>query len=274
VPSVATARPLRPNGRLGLLFGCLKWFLVVVLWMSAQVVLAEAAATEPGKRARPSFTDRGAPAVKSPARLWEAYPLNPSLPRQSVRTAPRSVTQVPSPRSPTKASEHQSGPSRPLTALFGVLAAVAALTALLVARLVRPRRRSEGEPPVEHVPEPQPARRDVPAEGLAHGRIAAREERRDGNAERRMPVLSTRSTPEAGHLLFIPTDDGYSLIERPGSPPALGSELGGSESGLDHRFSVSKIGASPLPRDARPCAYLERAGLIDGRLQGEQRNPE
>ena len=45
---------------------------------------------------------------------------------------------------------------------------------------------------------------------------------------------------------------GYELAERDGAAPALGSEV---EEG-DRRFLVTKVGASPLPGDERPCAYL------------------
>ena len=54
------------------------------------------------------------------------------------------------------------------------------------------------------------------------------------------------------HLLFIWSPGGYELQEREGEPPAVGSEVE-----LDGRTErVTKIGASPLPGDGRPCAYL------------------
>jgi hypothetical protein len=59
-----------------------------------------------------------------------------------------------------------------------------------------------------------------------------------------------------GHLLFIGTPSGYVLLEEDGPPPPLGPrvEVRGQAGG----FSVMKVGRSPLPNDARSCAYLER----------------
>lgn len=58
------------------------------------------------------------------------------------------------------------------------------------------------------------------------------------------------------HLLFVTKPSGYELVERAGDPPAPGSEVE-LEEGI--RFTVSKLGPSPLPDDARPCAYLQTA---------------
>jgi hypothetical protein len=58
---------------------------------------------------------------------------------------------------------------------------------------------------------------------------------------------------DATHLLFVWTPTGYRLEERDGEPPGVGDEVE-----LDgRRERVSKIGASPLPGDRRPCAYLQ-----------------
>ena len=57
---------------------------------------------------------------------------------------------------------------------------------------------------------------------------------------------------DATYVLFIWTPSGYELEEREGEPPDVGSEVE-----LDGRTErVTKIGASPLPGDSRPCAYL------------------
>jgi hypothetical protein len=57
---------------------------------------------------------------------------------------------------------------------------------------------------------------------------------------------------EQQHLLFLWAPTGYQLVERAGEPPAVGSEVE-----LDGRTErVTKVGASPLPGDTRPCAYL------------------
>ncbi len=55
-----------------------------------------------------------------------------------------------------------------------------------------------------------------------------------------------------GFLLYVPSPQGYRLEEREGPAPARDErvEVDGSA------FVVSRIGASPLPLDARPCAYL------------------
>lgn len=61
----------------------------------------------------------------------------------------------------------------------------------------------------------------------------------------------------AQHLLFVPRARGYALEERDGEPPELGEEVTMREG--DGRYVVSKLGPSPLPGDARPCAYLQHA---------------
>jgi hypothetical protein len=53
------------------------------------------------------------------------------------------------------------------------------------------------------------------------------------------------------HLLFVWSPAGYTLREEPGELPAVGLEF---EEG-DLKLVVSKIGASPLPGDRRPCAF-------------------
>lgn len=55
-----------------------------------------------------------------------------------------------------------------------------------------------------------------------------------------------------GYLLFVPSPKGYRLVERTGPVPERDErvEIDGSA------FLVSRVGASPLPQDPRPCAYL------------------
>ena len=55
------------------------------------------------------------------------------------------------------------------------------------------------------------------------------------------------------HLLFVWTPTGYQLREREGEPPAVGEEV--EDDGT--RLRVMKVGVSPLPGDARPCAFLQ-----------------
>jgi hypothetical protein len=59
---------------------------------------------------------------------------------------------------------------------------------------------------------------------------------------------------EEKHLLFVSKPSGYELLERDGEPPAPGTEVELDEGA---RFVVSKLGPSPLPDDARACAYLQ-----------------
>jgi hypothetical protein len=61
---------------------------------------------------------------------------------------------------------------------------------------------------------------------------------------------------EGKHLLFVSKPSGYELVERDGDVPEPGSQVELGDDGL--RFTVSKIGPSPLPQDERPCAYLQR----------------
>jgi hypothetical protein len=56
-----------------------------------------------------------------------------------------------------------------------------------------------------------------------------------------------------GHLLFVWSPTGYTLREHEGDPPPVGHEF---EDG-DRTLVVSRIGASPLPGDPRPCAFSE-----------------
>lgn len=59
--------------------------------------------------------------------------------------------------------------------------------------------------------------------------------------------------PADGWLAFIPSPEGYRLLERDGSPPVQGETVE-----LDGRYCVLRLGPSPLPRDRRRCAYVER----------------
>jgi hypothetical protein len=56
----------------------------------------------------------------------------------------------------------------------------------------------------------------------------------------------------SGYLLFVPSPQGYRLEQRDGRVPERDErvEIDGAT------FVVSRVGASPLPQDQRPCAYL------------------
>jgi len=58
------------------------------------------------------------------------------------------------------------------------------------------------------------------------------------------------------HLLFVPTPHGYELEQRDGPPPDVGESVETRHGG---GYVVSKLGPSPLPGDARRCAYLQHA---------------
>ena len=64
----------------------------------------------------------------------------------------------------------------------------------------------------------------------------------------RAPELPSR------HLVFLRAGTGYELREADGPPPHPGDEL---EPAPGERYVVVKVGASPLPRDGRPCAFAE-----------------
>jgi hypothetical protein len=59
----------------------------------------------------------------------------------------------------------------------------------------------------------------------------------------------------AGHLLFVWSSSGWTVQQRDGDVPAVGSTVEANETLL----RISKIGPSPLPGDRRPCAYTQLA---------------
>jgi hypothetical protein len=78
--------------------------------------------------------------------------------------------------------------------------------------------------------------------------------------------------PSDDHVLVVPAASGYHLIRREGPPPERGATLRLDE-GV---FRVLRIGASPLPEDTSPCAFLEREeGLgVERTSTGEGREPD
>jgi hypothetical protein len=67
--------------------------------------------------------------------------------------------------------------------------------------------------------------------------------------------MHERNGDQGSHLLFVWSPAGWTLQEREGDVPAVGSTLQEGEQVL----RVSKIGPSPLPGDRRPCAYTQLA---------------
>ena len=57
---------------------------------------------------------------------------------------------------------------------------------------------------------------------------------------------------DGGYLLFVSKPTGYELRERDGDPPETGTEV--EEEQVLMR--VLKVASSPLPGDARRCAYV------------------
>ena len=60
---------------------------------------------------------------------------------------------------------------------------------------------------------------------------------------------------QGGHLLFVWSSNGWSLQQRDGDVPAVGSTVEANEMLL----RISKIGPSTLPGDHRLCAYTQLA---------------
>jgi hypothetical protein len=99
----------------------------------------------------------------------------------------------------------------------------------------------------------------------------------DGDATEKWPAQSETRAPDAfsgkggfallaevpndveirqEHLLFVPSADGYALIEQSTGLPLRAETLELDEPAGS--FVVVKLAHSPLPDDPRPCAYLDR----------------
>lgn len=160
-----------------------------------------------------------------PARLWSEYPLG----EERLNSSGTTVARTPSSPAPQRASVVRSSPSidrpsrlRPiLQAAFGVsVLAAALLLVLFVVTAVR--------------------------SGFFHRWVLVR------RAPARAPEPSRNGWNLAvTHLVFVPSEAGYSMVEADGEPPGVGTAIRG-------RFTVSKVGPSPLPADSRRCVYLEK----------------
>ena len=72
-------------------------------------------------------------------------------------------------------------------------------------------------------------------------------------AELQQSRITAENEP-VGHLLFLPTPNGYAIVEADEPPPPAEQLLI-----LNHGcYRVQRVGRSPLPNDGRPCFYLER----------------
>jgi hypothetical protein len=125
-------------------------------------------------------------------------------------------------------------------------------------------------------PEPRPdaVSNDDDREALIesiHARLEAREQevaklRAELDAERSRSVQvhvwpedqpETTSPPaqKEQYLLCVPTPAGYVLLDRVGPLPTVGQSVNVPEE--EGNFTVTKV--VRLPRNGRPCAYLQRA---------------
>jgi hypothetical protein len=129
----------------------------------------------------------------------------------------------------------------------------------------------------EPVPEPEPAEpvpdhRDALIESL-HVRLEAQElelaklrgeleherARKDVQVnvwpEEQPPATTPRPGQAEHYLLCVPTTAGYVLLDRVGALPSTGQAVDVPEE--EGQFTVAKV--VRLPRNGRPCAYLQRA---------------
>ena len=70
-------------------------------------------------------------------------------------------------------------------------------------------------------------------------------------------TLTAAEQRPAGHVLFLPTPEGYAIIEADEPPPPVDQLLLLAEG----CFRVQRIGRSPFPLDRRPCLFLEAEPL-------------
>jgi hypothetical protein len=66
-----------------------------------------------------------------------------------------------------------------------------------------------------------------------------------------------RTVTTDGYVAFAPTSEGYRLVTVAGPAPEIGLTV--ELDGYEEPLRVTRIGASPIPLDERPCAYLDRA---------------
>jgi len=89
-------------------------------------------------------------------------------------------------------------------------------------------------------------------------RGSAEQERRELRAAldaKAVPAEEPAPEPETQHLLFLAGPEGYDVVEQAGPALEVGAEIELDEG----RFTVLRVGASPLPSLGWRCAFLERA---------------
>ncbi len=70
-------------------------------------------------------------------------------------------------------------------------------------------------------------------------------------------TLALHHANATSYVAFAPTADGYRLVAVEGRPPEIGAHVELPQ--CEGELVVTRLGASPIPLDTRPCAYLERA---------------
>ena len=70
------------------------------------------------------------------------------------------------------------------------------------------------------------------------------------------PVSPPAPAVEQDYLVFVPTPQGYLLVTRSGEAPEAGETVELDDL-PEARLFVTKVAASPLPRDERVCVYLQ-----------------
>ena len=230
----------------------------LVLVATAIAAASPAASAAPaGHGSRAPGPHRTRPGAINPGPLWSTFPLGQRRISQehALENAPRAPHVTRAAQSGRGASHHAVR-----DAILGIAVAGAVLILLVAVRLRRRRSRTsparaERRYAADATNDSMPSQNHRPRIAETVGQDGARSPDGERHAEDRPPVDGRRE----GHLLFVPTADGYALLERPGAAPSVERELDGDELGLEGRFRVSRIVTSPLPSDERECAYLERA---------------
>lgn len=169
-----------------------------------------------------SASAAGAPT--DPARLWEEFPLEGQrLDRPATPAARTPSSPTPQRVSVVRSSRPSAGPDRVRPVLLAAFGVSALASALFFVLFVVTAARS----------------------GLFRRRALVRK------APTRAPGPGGNGwNPAVTHLVFVPSQAGYSMVEADGEAPSVGTAV-------ENRFRVSKVGPSPLPADSRRCVYLE-----------------
>jgi hypothetical protein len=234
---------------------------LLVIVAGAIVVAAPSARPAAGSAAHtstaPGRVDRKSQPAPNPTVLWSRFPLGqrPVSSERATKRGPGSATSRVQLRHDGSRSS-QFDPKLAMLYASIVLLVLVTTVVLVKRRLASPavgpkHRRRSALPRSEH------------SGGHLRAQVIDRRARSVGMAAAARHAtsgdLSGVERRLGGHLVFVPTDKGYALLERPGDAPPLGGELDGKELGVKGRFSVSRIRSSPLPGDQRDCACLERA---------------